>query len=141
MNSNENQPCKSHPMPGKSAQFGYLLVAYAATGLGIAGVFLPILPATPFLLVAVWAGSRGSQRVHDWIYDQPLFARLINDWQEQGAVPLNAKWLATVMMTVSWFTLIVIDSHWIIVTLLSFFFLGIGGFLWSRPNPIHHYQK
>ena len=126
MNSNDNQPCKSHPMPGKSARFGYLLVAYAATGLGIAGVFLPILPATPFLLVAVWAGSRGSQRVHDWIYDQPQFARLIDDWQEQGAVPLSAKWLATAMMTVSWFTLIIIDSHWMIVTLLSFFFFSLN---------------
>lgn len=135
MSSNEKRASKAYPMPGKSAQLGYLLLAYTSTGLGIAGVFLPILPATPFLLVAVWAAPRGSQRVHDWIYAQPQFARLLNDWHEQRAVPLSAKWLATVMMVVSWFTLIAIDSHWIIVLLLSFLFLCVGGFLWSRPNP------
>lgn len=135
MSSNEKQARQAYPVPGKSAQLGYLLLAYTSTGFGIAGVFLPLLPATPFLLVAVWAAPRGSQRVHDWIYDQPQFARLINDWHEQGAVPLSAKWLATVMMIGSWFTLIAIDSHWMIVLGLSLFFLCIGGFLWTRPNP------
>jgi uncharacterized membrane protein YbaN (DUF454 family) len=74
-----------------------------AVALGIAGVFLPLLPTTPFLLVAVWAAPKGSQRVHDWIYDQPQFARLINDWHQQGAVPISAKWLATTMMVASCF--------------------------------------
>lgn len=140
MSNNEKQPSNTYPMPGKSAQLGYLLLAYTATGLGIAGVFLPLLPTTPFLLVAVWAASRGSERIHHWIYAQPRFARLINDWHEQGAVPLSAKWLATVMMVGSWVTLIAIDSHWIVILLLSIFFLCIGGFLWSRPNPKYHVQ-
>ncbi|MCP4433429.1 MAG: DUF454 domain-containing protein [Gammaproteobacteria bacterium] len=126
---------KVHPVSEKSTTLGYLLLAYAATGLGIAGVFLPLLPATPFLLVAVWAAPKGSQRIHDWIYTQPAFARLINNWHEQRAVPLSAKWLATVMMLVSWLTLIAIDSHWIIVLSLSILFVCIGGFLWTRPNP------
>ena len=78
-------------MTGKPARLAYLLIAYTATGLGIAGVFLPLLPTTPFLLVAVWAAARGSQRVHDWIYSQPRFARLINDWHQQGAVPLGER--------------------------------------------------
>ena len=77
--------------PLARTRWGYLLLAYVATGFGIAGVFLPLLPATPFLLVAVWAASKGSQRVHDWIYAQPMFARLLNDWHEQGAEPLGAK--------------------------------------------------
>ena len=69
------------PTPTGLTRLGYLLIAYAAVAIGIAGVFLPLLPATPFLLIAVWAGSRGSQRIHDWIFEQPRFARLINDWQ------------------------------------------------------------
>ena len=121
-------------MTGKRAQFGYLLVAYAATVFAMAGVFLPLLPATPFLLVAVWAAPKGSQRVHDWIYDQPQFARLINDWHEQGAVPLSAKWLATIMMSGSLLTLLWSESHWMLVLGMSLFFICIGG-NWSRPSP------
>jgi uncharacterized membrane protein YbaN (DUF454 family) len=123
------------PMPGKRAQLGYLVLAYLATAFGIAGVFLPLLPTTPFLLVAVWAASRGSPRVHDWIYSQPQFARLINNWHEQGAVPLGAKWLATAMMITSWSFLLWFDYHWGLLLGMSLFFLCIGAFLWTRPNP------
>ena len=118
-------------------RIGYLVIAYAALAIGIAGVFLPLLPATPFLLIAVWAGSRGSQRVHDWIFEQPRFARLINDWREQGAVPLNAKWLATIMMVASFATLIWSGADWKLLLGMGVFFCCIGGFLWTRPNPIH----
>lgn len=124
-------------MPGKHARLGYLLLAYSATAFGIAGVFLPLLPATPFLLVAVWAAPKGSQRVHDWIYDQPQFARLINDWHQQGAVPRSAKWLATAMMIISWSFLVWRDYHWSLVLGMSLFFMAIGIFLWTRPNPEH----
>lgn len=128
---------QEHPMPGRHAQLGYLLLAYSATAFGIAGVFLPLLPATPFLLVAVWAASKGSKRVHDWIYDQPQFARLINDWHQQGAVPASAKWLATLMMIASWSFLVWREYHWGLVLGMSLFFMCIGIFLWTRPNPKH----
>ena len=124
------------PMSGKQTKLSYLLLAYTATAFGIAGVFLPLLPTTPFLLVvAVWAASRGSPRVHDWIYSQPQFARLINDWHEQGAVPSSAKWLATLMMIASWSFLLWSDYHWGLLLGMSLFFLCIGTFLWTRPNP------
>ena len=116
---------------------GYLVLAYVALAVGIAGIILPLLPATPFLLIAVWAGSRGSQRVHDWIFEQPRFARLINDWREQGAIPLNAKWLATAMMITSFLTLIWSGANAWLLLGMGIFFGCVGGFLWTRPNPVH----
>ena len=133
----EDQCSSSISQPGRHARTGYLVVAYLAVAFAIAGVFLPLLPTTPFLLVAVWAASKGSPRVHDWIYDQPRFARLINDWQQQGAVPLSAKWLATIMMIVSFLTLFLSGAQWMLLLGMCVFFLCIGGFLWSRPNPFH----
>ena len=122
-------------MPRGQRHWGYLVLAYVATAFGIAGVFLPLLPATPFLLVAIWAAPKGSQRVHDWIFRQPQFARLINDWREQGAVPLSAKWLATAMMIVSWSFLLWSGYHWGLLLGMCLFFVCIGTFLWTRPNP------
>jgi uncharacterized membrane protein YbaN (DUF454 family) len=124
MSNDAEHSAQEHPMPGKHARLGYLLLAYTTTGLGIAGVFLPLLPTTPFLLVAVW-----------WIYQQPRFARLLDDWQQQGAVPLGAKWLATAMMIASWSFLLWRDYHWGLVLGMSLFFMCIGLFLWTRPNP------
>jgi len=122
-------------MPGKRMRMVYLLLAYSATLLGIAGIFLPLLPATPFLLVAVWAASRGSQRLHDWIYSKPRFARLINDWHDQGAVPTSAKLLATGMMIAS-FSFLVWSRYPLGVLLgMSLLFLVLAIFLWTRPRP------
>ena len=132
----EKQLDQRESTPAVQTRLGYLLIAYAALAIGIAGVFLPLLPATPFLLIAVWAGSRGSQRVHDWIFEQPSFARLINDWHEQGAVPLSAKWLATIMMMVSLLTLTWGGANWLLLLGMAIFFSCIGGFLWTRPNPL-----
>jgi uncharacterized membrane protein YbaN (DUF454 family) len=130
--------CSSSISPrGRHARAGYLVVAYLALALAVAGVFLPLLPTTPFLLVAVWAASKGSPRVHKWIFDQPRFARLINDWQSQGAVPVSAKWLASFMMIASWLTLLLSGAPWLLLLGMSIFFLCIGGFLWTRPNPSH----
>ena len=132
----EKQLGQRESTPAGQTRLGYLLIAYAAVAIGIAGVFLPLLPATPFLLIAVWAGSRGSQRVHDWIFEQPRFARLINDWHQQGAVPLSAKWLATIMMIVSFLTLTWGGANWLLLLGMAIFFSCIGGFLWTRPNPL-----
>jgi uncharacterized membrane protein YbaN (DUF454 family) len=133
----EDQIDSSISPRGRHARAGYLVVSYLALALAVAGVFLPLLPTTPFLLVAVWAASKGSPRVHDWIFDQPRFARLINDWQQQGAVPLSAKWLATFMMIASLLTLTLTGAPWQLLLGMIIFFLCIGGFLWTRPNPSH----
>ena len=126
---------RQHPMPGRHARLAYLVLAYTATALGVAGVLLPLLPTTPFLLVAVWAAPKGSQRVHDWIYAQPRFARLLDDWHQQRAVPLGAKWLATAMMLLSWSFLVWREYHWGLVLGMSLFFCAVGIFLWTRPTP------
>ncbi len=136
MSDSEKQLNQRESNPFWQVRLGYLVIAYAALAIGIAGVFLPLLPATPFLLIAVWAGSRGSRRVHDWIFEQPRFARLINDWREQGAVPLSAKWLATIMMVASFLTLAWAGANGLLQLGMGIFFSCIGGFLWTRPNPL-----
>lgn len=135
MTENSNEACEDNPAPENKTRPGFVVLAYVATAFGIAGIFLPLLPATPFLLVAVWSASRGSPRVHDWIYRQPQFARILNDWHEQGAVPLSAKFVASAMMVFSWLFLLLTGYGWTVLLGLAVFFACIGTFLWTRPNP------
>ena len=67
---------------------------------GIVGIFLPLLPTTPFVLLAAFCFSRGSQRCETWLLQHPRFGPMVRGWRANRAVPLRAKQLATVMMVV-----------------------------------------
>jgi hypothetical protein len=79
----------------------WLAFGLIATGLGIAGVVLPLLPATPFLLLAAFAFARSSPRLHAWLVQHPVMGRLISDWNAYGAIDRRAKLLSIVLMVVT----------------------------------------
>lgn len=82
-------------------KIAYLSCAYIALGLGFAGIFLPLLPTTPFVLLAAFCFSRSSPRLHAWLRAHPLFGHLLADWQDYGVIPLRAKIVTTALLTAS----------------------------------------
>jgi len=63
-------------------------------GLGFLGLFLPLLPTTPFLLLAAFLFSKGSPRLHRWLIEHRTFGPVIRDWQQHRVIPLRVKKLA-----------------------------------------------
>lgn len=68
---------------------------------GVVGIVLPLLPTTPFVLLAAFCFSRGSARCEQWLLTHPRFGPMVRDWRANRALPLRAKQLATGMMAVS----------------------------------------
>jgi len=75
--------------------------------LGGIGVFLPVLPTTPFLLVSAWAFAKSSPRFRSWLENHRILGRYIKDWRTHKAIPFRAKILAVTMMSASMVWLIV----------------------------------
>jgi len=69
--------------------------------LGIIGIALPLLPTTPFLLLAAACFLRGSARMHRWMTQNPVFGRYLLDYQEKKGVTLRVKIVAIAMMWLS----------------------------------------
>ncbi len=79
----------------------WLTAGALALLLGFVGIFLPVLPTTPFVLLAAFCFARGSERWERWLLAHRLWGPMVRDWRAHRAVPLRAKQLATVMMTAS----------------------------------------
>src|SRR5690554_4288797 len=79
----------------------WMLLGIAATSIGFAGIFVPLLPATPFLLVAAFAFARSSPRLHAWLLADPRLGPLILEWQGHGAIRQPVKLLALATMALS----------------------------------------
>lgn len=112
----------------------YLALALVSLLLGILGVFLPVLPTTPFVLLAAWAAARSSPRMLRWLETHTVFAPMIRDWRRGGVVSRRAKWLASLMMSGSALYLLW-SSHprwaaWLAVACMG----CVAAWLWRRPE-------
>lgn len=115
-------------------QLAWCSLAYGCIGLGTAGIVLPLLPTTPFLLLAFWAATKGSPRLAQWLYNHPQFHLYLDAWQSQRAIPRKAKWLALILLSASWLTLFLMSVSIYLLTALTLFFIGIAAFIFSLPN-------
>ena len=102
--------------------FRYLLIIAGTIflGFGIIGIFLPILPTTPFLLLAAACYARSSQRFYNWLMNNKWFGNYIKNYHEGRGVPLKFK-----IFTISllWITILisiyfVINNFWIEIILI-----------------------
>ena len=79
----------------------YFSLGWLFFGLGIIGVFLPVMPTTPFMLLALWSFSNSSEKFHYWLYHHRLFGPPLQQWHNHGVIPLVAKVVAISFMSMS----------------------------------------
>ena len=86
------------------------LVSFA---LAVAGIFLPLLPTTPLLLLAAWCFVHSSPRLYEWLMQHPKFGPYIRNFRENRAIPLHVKVVAIVMiwLTIGFCILAVVDEY------------------------------
>ncbi len=85
----------------KSAKLMYLAGGWFFAGLAFLGVLLPLLPTTPFLLLAGTCFARSSPRLHDRILKMPVFGEYLRQWDKSHTVPRPAKQRAWILIAVS----------------------------------------
>jgi len=68
-----------------------IVLGWLAVVLATLGVVLPLLPTTPFLLLAAWCFARSSPRFHYWLLHRSVFGRYLRHWQQHRAMPPGAK--------------------------------------------------
>lgn len=88
-------------MPMAPIRWMYLALGWIFFGLGVAGVILPILPATPFMLLTLWAFSKSSPRLERWLLGHRVFGPSLRSWKEHHVISWRSKIIAWASMAAS----------------------------------------
>ena len=112
--------------------FGWLFFA-----VGAVGIFLPVLPATPFMILALWCFSKSSEKFHNWLYHHHLFGPPLKLWDQHRVIPMVAKVFAITFMLISLSYLFLFSDveQWLRVTAALSMLAG-AIYILSKPSNV-----
>lgn len=105
----------------KLARYTLIACGTLSVILGIIGIFLPILPTTPFLLLAAACYARSSDRLHRWLLNNRWFGPYLKDYSEGRGLPLRLKILTilTLWLVIGFTALILVSALWLRISLFT----------------------
>lgn len=112
----------------------WLMLGLVATGCGIAGIVLPLVPTTPFLLLAAYAFARSSPRLHTWLVEHPRLGPPITDWRQHGAISRRAKRAAILVMLATFGLSVAVGVPATVLALQALALAGAATFILTRPD-------
>lgn len=118
--------------PRRAAWFAF---GAAALGIGALGVVTPLLPTTPFVLLAAFAFARSSDNWHGWLVSHAVFGPMIRDWRAHGAISRRARAAAVLAMAATLVISVALHVPPGLLILQAVVLAGSAIFVLSRPHP------
>ena len=108
---------------------GWVFVA-----VGVAGIFLPLVPGTLFLILGAACFTRSSPRFESWLLNHPRLGPPVRQWRETGSIPRYAKVLAVASLAASWLILLVTDAPDPVKVGCFVIFAAVALYVAARPE-------
>ena len=111
-----------------------IVVGFISLFLGGLGIFIPLLPTTPFVLVAAFAFANSSETLHQWLLDHNVFGPLINNWRRHRSISRTTKVMSILSM------LVILVISWllgvpVVIIAVQALVLGcVAAFILTRPS-------
>lgn len=121
--------------PSRSVRVALVLAGSGSVVLGIAGIFVPVLPTTPFLILAAACYARASRRFYNWLLNNRVFGPTILEWQRYRSIPHRTKLVAIALMAATLATSIIFFVHDPLLRgLLVLLGIALGIYLYRIPS-------
>ncbi|GAA0829131.1 DUF454 family protein [Marinomonas arenicola] len=123
-------------MQGKRIFF--IILGWFSLITGIIGIFLPLLPTTPLVLLAAWCFSKSSERFHTWLIEHKYFGPILRDWQSSDGIPKRTRNRAILFMWLGMtISIIIVGRFWATLCLII---IGLAVSIYllrmpTRPDP------
>ena len=115
-------------------RFVWILFGFTALGVGVLGIFLPLVPTVPLVLLAAFCFAKSSERLHTWLTGHKTFGPMISDWNENGAIRPNAKKMATVSIAIVFGISLILGLPTKVLVIQAVTLTCVLVFIWSRPS-------
>lgn len=112
----------------------WFLLGYLSVLLGGIGIFLPLLPTVPFLLLAAFFFAKSSEKAHQWLVHHKTLGPPIRDWNEKGAIRPPAKVAATACIILAFLSALVFGAPYWALGIQVLILAGVMLFIWTRPG-------
>jgi uncharacterized protein len=121
--------------PGAVRRYVLFGLGLLFTAVGIVGAFLPLIPTTPLLILAMWAFSGSSERLHGWLLGHPRFGPSLQRWRTHRVVPWRAKITAWSMMAASLaYTIFVRRAPWPLIAAIAVLMAIAVWYVATKPS-------
>jgi len=112
----------------------WLTLGFISIACGIAGVLLPLVPTTPFLLLAALAFARSSPRLHNWLVTHPRLGPPIADWRAHGAIRRRSKIVAVAVMGATLLLSVAMNLSGMVLLVQAVVMCASAVFILTRPD-------
>ncbi len=104
-----------------------IISGYISFVLGIIGIFLPVIPTTPFLLLAAALFAKSSDKLYNWLINHKVFGEYIRNFREDKAIPLKGKIIAisTLWLFMLYSIFFIVNEKWYLQALLGSIALAV----------------
>jgi uncharacterized membrane protein YbaN (DUF454 family) len=116
-------------------------LGFFSLGMAYIGVVTPGIPYSPFVVFAAYCFSKGSERMHRWIYNHKLFGPFLTNWNQKRVFPTKMKYFMLAMMTSSLIIMVFtgVPARGIIYT--GMFMAAVAVWAWRFPGSVAEHQR
>ncbi len=116
------------------------VLGFTSLGCAYIGVVTPGIPYSPFIVFAAYCFSKGSKRMHDWLYNHKLFGPFLTNWNEKRVFPQKMKYLMLGMMSLSLCIMFFSGVKPIGVISTAIFMACVAAWAWRYPSSVEEHD-
>jgi len=111
-------------------KFLFIFIGVVSLGLGVIGIFLPILPTTPFILISVYCFARSSEKMHLWLINTKLYKKILEKFINKKGITIKSKLIIIVPVSILLlFLFLIFNNLWIRIIIIILFVMKILFFI------------
>ena len=117
------------------------MLGFASLGMAYIGVITPGIPYSPFIVFSAYCFSKGSERMHRWIYNHKIFGPFLTNWNEKRVFPQKMRYLMLGMMSLSLILMYTSGVKPIGIISTAIFMGLVAVWAWRYPSSVAEHDQ